>query len=198
VDDLGNTGLICISNTLGSLFDLEERVRSRINPRTIAFAAYSATEIAEILTRRAHLALASGACPAFLIKRIAGVCSGDARVAIQTLRNAAESAELAGRETMKPGDLIAGWHDTQQVKTSEQLAKLTDDHRILHRIVSQRRAILSTKLYQTYLQHCSRCNRKPIATRTFSAYVNQLARLPILSCERARVKGNVRLLKAAK
>ena len=151
LDDLGNTGLICISNTLGSLFDLEERVRSRINPRTIAFAPYPATEIAEILTRRAHLALASGACPAFLIKRIAGVCSGDARVAIQTLRNAAESAELSGRETMKPGDLIAGWHDTQQVKTSQQLAKLTDDHRTLYRIVSQRRAVLSTKLRQICL-----------------------------------------------
>jgi len=106
LDDLGNVGLICISNTLGCLFDLEDRVRSRINPRTVSFSPYSAEEVVEILTRRAHLALASGSCPEYLMKRIAGVCSGDARVALQTLRNAAESAECAGRDSIKPADLV--------------------------------------------------------------------------------------------
>jgi len=197
LDDLSKIALLCISSGLAALFDLEERVRSRINPRTIHCTPYSADQIAEILTRRANLALAPGACPEYLIKRIAAVSSGDARVAIQTLRNAAESAERAGREIIKPSDLVAGWHDTQQIKTSQILARLTEDHRILYRAVRKHNRMLSTELRQAYVQYCSRVNRNPIAVRTFSAYVNRLVRLGLLSCERARVKGNVRLLRPA-
>jgi len=198
LDEMGNTGLICVSCSLSALFELEERVRSRINPRTINFSPYSAEEIIEILTRRAHLAIASGACPPFLIKRIAAVCSGDARVAIQTLRNAAESAEHAGRASITPRDLVSGWHDSQQAKASDVLRRLTEDHRLLYGIVSRSKEILSTDLHRFYLKRCARHGRNPIAVRTFSGYVNQLVQMGLIRCERARVKGNVRLLKAAK
>ena len=195
LDGLGNTGLICVSNTLGSLLGLEERVRSRIHPRTISFDPYSAAEIAEILARRSHLGLVPRACPNHVFKRIARACLADARVAIQTFRNAAESAEQAGRKTVTPSDVRANCSDTQLLRIGQVLARLTEDHRMLYRIVLTRKAVLSTDLWQAYLQDCSGFNRKPIAVRTFSSYITQLTRLCLLTCERARVKGNVRLLK---
>ena len=196
LDALGNTGLICISNTLGALCEVEERIVSRINPRTVNFEPYSAAEAVEILTRRAELTLVRDGCPPHLAKRIAAVCNGDARVAIQTLRNAAEAAQRAGHGAIMPSDVSAGWNDAQATRSGQVLAGLTEDHRMLCQIARQRKEILCTALWEAYLDRCSQVNRKPIASRTFSAYVSQLVRLGLMTCERARVKGNVRLLKA--
>ena len=195
LDALGNTGLICISNTLGALCEVEERVVSRINPRTVSFEPYSAGEAVEILTRRAQQALARNGCSTHLAKRIAAVSNGDARVAIQTLRNAAEAAQQAGHEAIMPSDISAGWNDAHATKSGQVLADLTEDHRMLCQIVRQQKEVLCTTLWENYLDRCSQANRKPIAPRTFSTYVNQLAQLGLLTCERARVKGNHRLLK---
>jgi hypothetical protein len=76
------------------------------------------------------------------------------------------------------------------------LAGLTEDHRTLHQLVAKCETLLATELWEAYLQWCSKTDRKPIAPRTFSEYVNQLVRLGPLACERARIKGNVRLLRA--
>jgi len=46
-----------------------------------------------------------------------------------------------------------------------------------------------------YLQHCVQAKRKPLASRTFSDYVNRLAQVGLIISERARVKGKVRLFK---
>jgi len=195
LDALGNTGLVCISASLGALFEMEERTRSRINPRTISFEPYGAEEILQILTRRAGQAFASGVCPAFLLRRIAAVCNGDARIALQALRNAAESAERSGHTSITAADLSGSWNNNGNVKKEQTLAGLTEDHRMLYQGVRDARETLCTALWETYLQRCSQANRNPIAGRTFSAYVNQLVRLGLLTCERARVKGNVRLLR---
>lgn len=40
LDSVGNVGIICISNSRQPLFELEERVRSRLNPYTVFFPAY--------------------------------------------------------------------------------------------------------------------------------------------------------------
>jgi len=196
--EFGNVGIICVSNSLTPLYEIEDRARSRLNPRTIAFEPYTCGQILEILTRRAELALSSGTCPAYLLKRMATVCSGDARVAIQTLRNAAVSAERQRHEAITSSDVAAGWHDCQKAGGSQLLANLTEDHRMLHQIVTKQKGVLSTELRELYLQQCSGINRKPIAPRTFSGYIVQLVRLKLLACERARVKGNVYLLRPAR
>jgi len=123
------------------------------------------------------------------------VCNGDARVAIKTLRNAAEATERAGHARIGPEDLAAGWNDSQQIKADQVLARLTEDHKMLHQIVAEQKEMLSTALWDVYLERCSRSDRKPVADRTFSAYVAQLVRLGLVSCERARTKGNVRMLR---
>jgi Cdc6-like AAA superfamily ATPase len=67
---------------------------------------------------------------------------------------------------------------------------------MLYQAMAEQKEMLATALWDVYLEKCSRCDRKPLAPRTFSAYVAQLVRLGLFSCERARTKGNVRLLRA--
>jgi archaeal cell division control protein 6 len=196
LDALGNVGLICISNNLDALCEVEERVRSRINPATICFDTYSPAQIVDILRERAELALVQGSCPDQVLFRIGRLSAGDARIGIQTLRRAAEEAERACRPRITSGDVESAWRDQQKVKTRRLLAGLTEDHRILRMIVLERKEVLSTDLWEMYLQRCSRHGRRPIALRTFSDYVNDLGNAGLLTRERARVKGNVRLLKA--
>jgi len=55
--------------------------------------------------------------------------------------------------------------------------------------------ILSGQLWQVYLKECQKLHRKPVALRTFFAYMNKLCELQVLTAERAAVRGNVRLSK---
>jgi Cdc6-like AAA superfamily ATPase len=57
LDSVSNVGMVCISNSHESLFELKELVRSRLNPYPVSFPAYTARSIMDILTHRASLAL---------------------------------------------------------------------------------------------------------------------------------------------
>ena len=85
LDSVGNVGMVCISSSHESLFELEERVRSRLNPYPVRVPPYPCKSLVEILTHRAALALSTNAWTDKALKRIAGMAQGDARVAIRTL-----------------------------------------------------------------------------------------------------------------
>jgi len=194
-DSLGNIGLVCISNSRQALFELEERVRSRLNPYTLYFPAYSNEILMEILMYRAQTALSTGIWSENTLRQIAKMASGDARVAIRTLQAAAELAENERLDTISTHTLKRQWNNARQAKQDHILQTLTEDHRILYQIVKQRGQILSGDLWVEYLQHCVQAKRKPLASRTFSDYVNRLAQVGLIISERARVKGKVRLFK---
>ncbi|MCX5637311.1 MAG: AAA family ATPase [Planctomycetota bacterium] len=195
LDSLGNVGIICISNSRQPLFELEERVRSRLNPYTVFFPAYFSETLVEILTYRAETALVAGVWSKKALRQIAEMASGDARVAIRTLQATAELAENERLDAISTHTLERQWDNARQAKQDHILKSLTEDHRILYQIVKQRGQILSGDLWVEYLQHCVQAKRKPLASRTFSDYVNRLAQVGLIISERARVKGKVRLFK---
>jgi len=149
----------------------------------------------DILTHRAELALVAGSWSSTALKRIIATAQGDARAAIGMLHRA---AVLANHQRT---DKIATRSLEEQIKAAKEtrktciLNKLTQDHRILYEIVKQKRRILSGDLWEEYLQHCSRLRRKPLASRTFSDYANRLIQASLITSERARVRGKVRLFK---
>src|SRR5574341_421267 len=89
-----NVGLICISNDRLALYSLDDRVRSRLNPRPIEFQPYSEKELLAILTQRAGLSLLPRSWNDKILQRIASVSGGDARMAIHTLKDSAHDAEI--------------------------------------------------------------------------------------------------------
>jgi Cdc6-like AAA superfamily ATPase len=90
---LPKVGLISISNTCDPLFEFDARVRSRLNPALVVFGPYSSDDLAAILTERAQDALASGSWDRKLLRQMAELANGDARIALQTLKKAAWIAE---------------------------------------------------------------------------------------------------------
>jgi cell division control protein 6 len=195
LDSLGNVGLVCISNSRQALFELEERVRSRLNPYSVHFPTYTAENLAGILANRAQLALAEGICSEQTLREIAQIASGDARVAINTLKAAAHLAENEKLDVICVDSLKKQLDNASQAKRDYILQTLTEDHRILYQIIKQKGQILSGDLWDEYLHRCEQVKRKPLAPRTFSDYVNRLAQTGFITSERARVKGKVRLFK---
>jgi len=202
LDSMLNAGIVCISDSTRALMELEERVRSRLNPHTIFFPCYTREILIDILTHRAELALAEGSWTLTALRHIAAMARGDARAAIRILRRA---AVIADHQRM---DRITSKTLKEQMKTLKEqmkaikdtrkahvLSSLTKDHSVLYEIVKEKGKILSGDLWEEYLQRCSKLRRKPLAPRTFSDYANRLVQAGLIVSERARVRGKVRLFK---
>lgn len=195
LDSMLNAGIVCVSDSTRALMGLEERVRSRLNPHTIFFPCYSRQTLLEILTNRAELALAEGSWSHTALRRIAAMAEGDARAAIRMLRRAAVLADHQRLDRITTAILQEQIKAAKDTRKAHILNSLTQDHRIFYEIVKQKGKILSGHLWQEYLQRCECLRRKPLASRTFSDYANRLVQTGLITSERARVKGKVRLFK---
>jgi cell division control protein 6 len=195
---LPKVGLINISNSCNPLFELNGRVKSRLNPQLVAFNAYTSEQLTAILTERAEEALVKGSYSPKMLRRITQLVRGDARMAVQTLKKTAWLAESERANKITDSHVRKAWSSTQEFETREKLSNLTTDHKILYGIVKYQGEILSSDLRQLYLLDCSRAKRRPIAERTFSDYVNDLKTAGLALVERARVRGKVRLVRTVK
>ncbi|MCX5673873.1 MAG: AAA family ATPase, partial [Planctomycetota bacterium] len=122
--------LACIANGTQALATMDERVRSRLSPVVIQVSPYPAKEVEAILTDRARRALAPDSWTPTVLKRIAAVANGDARVAIQVLRQAATAAEMSGNTkltTCLVEQYLRPWCLVQQ---ESRLACLSEHERI--------------------------------------------------------------------
>jgi len=192
---LEKAGLVCISNCENSLFELEDRVRSRLNPYLIPFPAYSSEALAEILRQRAAMGLAPDAWSERALAQIAESAGGDARIAVQTLRHAGEMGEEDNGRKISVRIMSTQRTRVSTAKRASVLNTLTEDHRILYSIVKKKGQVLSGDLREGYLRRCKQLGRKPVASRTFSNYSNKLAQAGAVHLEQARVKGNARVFK---
>jgi Cdc6-like AAA superfamily ATPase len=195
LDSVLNAGIVCISDSTRALMKLEERVRSRLDLCTIFFPGYSQRTLLEILTRRAQLALAEDSWTRTALRRIASMAGGDARAAILMLRRAAILADSRRLGRITTRSLKQHMEAARDAEKARIVGSLTQDHRMLYEIIKKEGRILSGDLWKKYLRRCSRIRRKPLASRTFSDYANRLVQAGLISAERARVKGKVRLFK---
>ena len=133
---IANVGLVCVCNSEHIYFGLEDRVKSRLNAVRVRFAEYSTDDVVAILRERARDALTSGSWSERTLVQIAELAEGDARVAIQTLRNAAMLAEKDGLEAIDMLRVHRAWRSAKDVKKTHLLRKLTDHHRLLYELIA--------------------------------------------------------------
>jgi Cdc6-like AAA superfamily ATPase len=112
------------------------------------------------------------------------------------LKAFAELAENEQLDAIYGASLCRQRKELQAARKEHLLNTLTEDHRMLYRIVKQKGRILSGDLWQEYLWRCRKIKRKPLAPRTFSEYASRLVQAGLITSERARVRGKVRLFKA--
>jgi cell division control protein 6 len=187
-----NVGLICACNSQYVYFGLEERVKSRLNPARLLFEEYSPAQLFNILQQRARYALVPGAYTQRLLREIASLADGDARIAIQTLKNAAYLAEKENCGAIGTLHVKRAWNAAKDLKKSYLLRKLTDHHKLLHELIAKNKGILSGDLWRLYLKTCKTRKIKPIAVRTYSDYCNKLLELGLVKSKRAAIQGKVR------
>lgn len=194
---LPNTSLICIANSTRPLAMMDERVRSRLSPIIIEFPAYSQRELVAILTDRALRALAPGSWSPALLTRIAELAKGDARLAIQTLRQAAAAAEEAGRSRLDRRFVEHRLHEWQNIRHEAELAVLSEDEQLIRDLVTQYSPIGTTRLRGLYDEQCRAAGRKPIARRTFTKYMARLSSAQLLQVAAHPAGPGGRAVKAA-
>jgi len=193
--NMGNIGLICVCNSRSVLYSFDERIKSRLNAKLVEFNKYTEDDIAFILGRRAELALRPGSWTEKILDRIAKLAEGDARVAIQTLKNAAYCAENNSINIIKEKHINEGYKSDKDLKKTYLLNKLTSHHKLLYEIVKENEEINSGELWKTYLKKCRELKKNPIALRTYSEYMNKLIELDLVQWDRALVRGKVRVFK---
>jgi len=176
-----NLSLVLIANAERELFaDLEGRVTSRLTTAMrVEFARYGVSELVGILEDRARWGLQEDAVTDGQLRWIADSAAGDARVAIGTLRAAAEAGEREGLERLT--DEVV--HDAAPKAKAEirqkNLEKLTDDQRALYDIIDESDGIRPDALYEVY---CTRVD-DPRTDRTVRNYLKKMRRYNLIEPE---------------
>jgi orc1/cdc6 family replication initiation protein len=184
-------GLICISESREPALDLEDRVKSRLNPRFVYFDPYTEDELVEILKERALIALHPDSWSETVLRRVAELSGGDARTAIQTVKSAVQFAKENGKMAIEMEHVERAVSDMKDLRKEYSLKKLTEDHRMLYKLIKKSGSVVSGKLWNDYMKECSLRNLKPIARRTFSHYMEKLKQMNLIKVERAREKGRI-------
>jgi len=191
---MGKVGLICISNTRKYVIDLDPRILSRIRFKSIRFPPYSNEELLIILRHRIIecKALFPGTYSKDILEKIADLAAGDARIAIQTLRNAAYNAERKGKHRIEEDDVKQGFEEVSEIKRKYMLQKLSEHHRLIYQIIKENPGITSSKLLTTYRELCRRMGLRPKSDRSVSNYISTLLGFDLIRSERIKIRGNVR------
>ncbi len=190
--EIPNLAVMAIANTREILLPLQDRVKSRFNPVWIKFPPYTGAETMEILRQRSEVALRPGSWAAGALRSISRLARGDARIALQTLKNAAYLAQQKGNPVIHGGHVREAWHPTQLAERSMALHRLTEHHRMIYRIVVKRKSVVSGDLRRTYIEQCNSEGMAPVADRTFQYYLNRLADLRLILPKEAAAPGKAR------
>jgi archaeal cell division control protein 6 len=191
--DVKNTTLICIGYNLSFLKKLDDRVRSRLVPKIIEFPAYSRKELIEILGDRVERGLSEGTWDKNVLRKSMIMANGDARMAIQTIKNAAECAENERKQKIDIKDLEKSCVDARELKLSKVLDNKNDHHRIIFEVIRKNKHIVSGKLWDDYKKECEKRKAKHAPQRTFQYYRDELLNMGLICSKRLRIRGNVRL-----
>lgn len=129
------------------------------------------------------------------LELIAETAVGDARTAIRLLRQGAVAAEQAGNRKLDVHALGDVADQAAEADRASRLATLTEDHKVLYRILERFGQLTAGALFEQYKQRCAHLNRKPIALRTFSGYANQLVQAGLVDRDIVRGKSRERLFR---
>lgn len=175
-------GLVLICSSRNFILSLDERVKSRISPITVEFPPYSGDDLVQILRQRADFGLSPQMWNIKILRKIADIAGGDARVAIKTLHNAALVAEKEGK-SIRGKHIKEAWQHAKNIKKVYTLERLTIHHKLLYQIIQNKENIASSLLLREYLKRCKTCKIKPISKRTYYMYVNDMLGLNLIKGE---------------
>lgn len=144
--------LIMIANNEEELFAyLDQRIGSRLRNRvSIKFASYRQRELVSILRDRVQWGLVEGAVTEERLEQITEAASGDARVAIGILRNAAKKADSEKLEQIPARVIESVVPEAKTEIKQSAVERLNEDQRVLYETICEHRSITPGDLYREY------------------------------------------------
>jgi len=163
-------GLILISNRHFFFDSIEDRLRSRLFLAEVEFPQYKRSELVDIIRERIDYALAPDSISNELIEIVATLSSGDARVALQTVRAAAMSADSRRRDSIVIENVREAIKGARKSKLEYVKSKLNEHQKFLMNEIERNREIDSGELFRKYQDSF----HDPLGER---AYRNQMEQL---------------------
>jgi orc1/cdc6 family replication initiation protein len=144
--------LVFIANRREDVFgDLDDRLQSRLlTTQIVEFDPYSVAELVDILRVRADRGLDPGAVGASELQAIGERAQGDARVAIQALKNAADSARQRGAEAIGADDIEDAVAAARQEIRQKTKSNLTRHQRVLYELIREAGELRASELHEAY------------------------------------------------
>jgi archaeal cell division control protein 6 len=172
-------GVILISNSPYLLSGLDSRIRSSLFLSEIEFRAYSIDEIRSILHLRVKYGLKESSLSESLVNIVAGMCGGDARVALQTIRFAAREAESKDLNVISIEEVKSASRFVRKYRLSYLLKKLNDHQKMVYEILKKNKKMSSGKLFEEY----RRSTNEPVVDRSYRIHMDMLEELGLVRAE---------------
>jgi orc1/cdc6 family replication initiation protein len=176
-----NITMVLIANEeMEVMSRLDDRVQSRLNSAIrVPFGSYGISELTSILQDRVKWGLRGEPVSEDVLAVIADVAAGDARLAIQVLRNAAQIAEANGTEQITTAEVEEAVPEAKLEIRHQAVQKLTPHQRVVYDIVSDAGEVAPPDLYSTYEARVE----EPKTNRTVRNYLQKLEHYNLVQTE---------------
>jgi len=171
-----SSGLVLISNQSYSLAEIDARIKSRLFLEETEFKPYNREEILEILKDRVNFGFRPGTISDSLLTIVSGLCNGDARIGLQTLRLAANEAELKDLNMITIEEIKAAARSTRKYRLSYLLGKLNEHQKIIYEILKKKKAMKSGELFD----ECKKKSKEDIIDRSYRNYMQRMEELGLV------------------
>ncbi len=172
-------GVVMISNQAFALSDIDSRIKSSLFLNPIEFKPYSREEILSILRERVSYGFRPSTISDKLLSVISGMCNGDARIGLQTLRYAAKEAESKGSEVITIEEIKAAAKCARKYRLSYLLGKLNEHQRIIYEILKRNKIMESGKLFEEYVKSV----KGVVVDRSYRNYMKRMVELGLVRVE---------------
>ena len=182
----GFVTLIGISNSLTFKDKLDPRVRSSLSEEEAVFNPYTVDQLRQILQERSRLAFSEGAVSDAAINLCAAVAGrehGDARLAMNLLRVAAELAEREGATKVDEKHVRSGQDRIEKDAPFEALKNAPAHHKLVIIAVTKSKSGITGDVYDTYLALCKQMEQKPLTQRRVTQIISELDMLGVVSTD---------------
>lgn len=179
-----NVGIIFIANDSNVFAHFEERIRSRLTGISkIHFKRYTQDQLKDILQLRRKHGLTQDTVTDKHLDKIASKAGGDARVAINTLRYAAQEAEQQNNSQIT-GEIIEESIDQSfEEDRLDSLDKLNKHQKKVYQILQEEGEMSMGDLFDKYQTQID----EPRSKRTLRRYLNKMKAYNVI-----KVKGEKR------
>src|SRR3989475_8909340 len=169
-------GIVLAFTRHHALFRLPSRLKSALPLTEVEFPRYSSDELNSTLKDRVEYSLCPGALSTRLLKLIATLAGGDARVALEIARRSALRAEQRNSPNIALADVKVASTEANRLRLGYFLSKLNEHQRTIYGILRVKGKLDSGSLYRAYRREV----RDPVVDRAYRKYMKKMIELGLV------------------